>query len=122
MAVKVATFGATATPIVHIKKIALAAHHVHFRPISLLIGPYMKLENPITRRTAALVMLMLDEVVFRSSAISDTTEKSDVEENVAARAVNERQKMMRDLCQSGREKYGEGMVDVRVRLILSPVA
>ena len=75
----------------------------------------MKLEQPIVKSTAALVMLMLEEDVSKSSAISETTEKRDVEENVTASAVKERQKTINDLRQSGSVKYGEGSVDVRVR-------
>ncbi len=89
MAVKVAEFGATAVPMVHSRYMTLAAHQVHCRPTIWLIGPYMMLEHPTTRSTAALLMLMLDGDVSRSLGISDTTENREVDENVAASAIKE---------------------------------
>lgn len=116
MAVKVLTFCATAVPIVNTRKTVLAPIHPHRLPTILPIGPHMKLENPIVSRTPALDKLMVDADESRSSEISLTTEKSDVELKVAANAVNDRQKRMRDLRHNGNEKYGEGRVDVLVKL------
>lgn len=113
---KVLAFCATAVPIVKIRNTVLAPIHPHRRPTILPIGPHTKLENPIVSSTPAFEILMDDSDVSRSSEISLTTEKSEVELNVAARAVNDRQNRMRDLRHNGNEKYGDGSVDVRVKL------
>lgn len=118
---KILSLGATAVPIVQTRNTALAAIQLHLLPISRPIGPHTKLEHPIDRSTPAFEILMVDGEASRSSDISETTEKREVELNVAARAVKESVNTIRDFRQSGSKKYGDGSVDVRVKWRVSVV-
>jgi hypothetical protein len=81
--------GATAAPIEHTIKRKIAHLYAMLRPKILLMGAQIKELMPMAHRMPAFEMLMTSPVVPNSCAISGTAGKSEVEENVAAREIQD---------------------------------